>query len=234
MMRGITIATCSSASACAVSFVALFTNGKSHPATFNSNYRYKIALYFLLLCGIIYNGEIFKFDSGFFFMSSHLTIVTNPCAAFTIATTWICEIASCSKSDEWGTLVTPVSISSGVESRPTKIGHPTRAYYSNKFSAGCRLALHLGDKRPRHFQLMNTSSPVISLINHRWSSDNDVVHLFFTNVAECYPVLVLSVQMLPMLLTSAFLSGSLQVESARPTRVLNSMLGIADGRSDLS
>ena len=92
MMQGITVPTCSSASAGAVSFVASFTDGRSHPATFNANDRSKIALYFLLLYGIISNGEILKFDGGLCFMLSHLTMVEKPCADFFRALTWICEI----------------------------------------------------------------------------------------------------------------------------------------------
>ena len=128
MIRGITVTTCSSASAGAVSFVASFTDGRSHPSTFNANDRSEIALYFLLLCGIIANGENFKFDSGFYFMSSHLTMVANPCAAFSRASNWICEIVLSSNANEWGPLVTAVSISSGVQSLPTNTGHPTCAY----------------------------------------------------------------------------------------------------------
>ena len=45
MMWGITIPTCSSASAGASSFVALFTDGRSHPAIFNTNDRSKTSLY---------------------------------------------------------------------------------------------------------------------------------------------------------------------------------------------
>ena len=82
MMRNITVPTFSSASSGDVSFVAFFTYGIFHIATFKLNDRSKIALDFLLLCGIIGNGEIFKFESGFCFMSSHLTIVSNPCADF--------------------------------------------------------------------------------------------------------------------------------------------------------
>ena len=99
MMQGITVPACSSASSSSVYLLALFTDGISHPATFNANYRSKIALYFLLLCSIITNSEIFKFDGGFCFMSSHLTMVSNPCADFSRALTWICEIASSSNAN---------------------------------------------------------------------------------------------------------------------------------------
>ena len=93
MMRCITVPTCSSASAGAVYSVASFTDGVSQPVNFNANDRSKIALYLLLLCGIISNGRSFKFDGGFCFMSSHTTMVANPCADFRCALNWICEIA---------------------------------------------------------------------------------------------------------------------------------------------
>ena len=114
MMQGIPVPICSSASAGDVSFVALFTDGRSHPATFNSNDRSKVDLYFLLLYGIIANGEIFKFDGGFCFISSRLTMVENPCAVFSRASTWIFNIVSYSNADEWEPLVTAAFISSGV------------------------------------------------------------------------------------------------------------------------
>ena len=44
----------------------------------------------------------------------------------------------------------------------------------------------------------------------------------------------LTVQLPPTLLTRTSFSGLRRVESARLTRVLNSMLGIVDGRSELS
>ena len=95
MMLGITVPTCSIASDGAASFVNYFTDGRSHPATFNANDRSRIDLYFLLLCGIITNGGISKFDGG----SSHLTMVSNPCADFSCASTWIYEIESSYNDD---------------------------------------------------------------------------------------------------------------------------------------
>ena len=151
MVWGITVPTCSSASDGVVSFVAFFTDGRFQTSTFNTNDRSKISLYFLSLCGIISNVGIFKFDCVFCFMSSHLTMVENPCADFSYASTWICENLSSSNDDEWGPLVTDASISYGFQSCPTKTGHPTCAYCSNKFAAGCCLALHLGNMRPRNF-----------------------------------------------------------------------------------
>ena len=128
MMRGVTVPTLSSASSGAVSFVGFFAGGRSHLATFNAKYRSKISLYFLLLCVIIANGEIFKFDGGLCFMLSHLTMVANPCSDFSRSSTCIFVITLSSNADEWGTLVTDASLSSGVQSRPIKTGHPTRAY----------------------------------------------------------------------------------------------------------
>ena len=159
-------------------FVASFTNGRSHSATFNANYRSKIATYFMFLWGIIANGEIFKFDGGFCCMSSHLTIVGKTCAAFYRDSTWICVIASYSNANDWGTLVTAASISSGVQSCPTETGHPTRAYCSNKFSSGWRLALHLGNTIPHNFPPMTSYRLVNSSSNHRRSSANAVAGMF--------------------------------------------------------
>ena len=105
-------------------------------------------------------------------MSSHLTMVANPCDAFYHGLTWICEIESSSNVDDWGPLVTAASISSGVQSRPTETGHTTRAYCSNKFSARYRLTLHLGNMRPHNFSSMNPSGPVNSSSNRLWSSAN--------------------------------------------------------------
>ena len=112
-------------------------------------------------------------------MSSHPTMVANCCPAFSRASTWICEIASSSNADEWGPLVTADSISSGFHSRPNDTRHPTRAYCSNRFSAGCRLALHLGNIKPRNCPSMNPSGPVNSSSNRRQSSSNIVADLFF-------------------------------------------------------
>ena len=119
-------------------------------------------------------------------MSSHRTMVANPCAAFSRALTWICEIESSSNADEWGKLVTADSISSEVQSCPTKTGHLTRAYCSNKLAAGCRLALNLGNLRPRNFPLMNPYGPVNYLSNRRQSSANAIADLF-TN--QCHGTL---------------------------------------------
>ena len=114
MMQSITVPTVLRASDGDVSFLASFTKVRSHPANFNTNGRSKIALYFLLLCSIIANSEIFNFDGGFCFMLSHLIMVANLCADFFCAFTCICEIASSSNSGEWGILVTDASILSGV------------------------------------------------------------------------------------------------------------------------
>ena len=110
MIRRMDVPTCSSATAGAVSFVTSFANYGYHPATFNVYDRSKISLYFLLLCGIIANGENFKIDGGFCFMQSHLTVVANPWAAFYCASTWILLFASSSNANEWGPLVTSASI----------------------------------------------------------------------------------------------------------------------------
>ena len=74
-------------------------------ATFNANDRPKIALYFLLFCRFIANGEIFNFDGGFCFMSYNLSMVANPSDDFPRASTWISEITSSSNADEWGSLI---------------------------------------------------------------------------------------------------------------------------------
>ena len=167
-------------------------------------------------------------------MSSHLTMVANPCATFSRASTWICEISSSSNADEWGTLVTAASISSGVQLLLTETGHPTRAYCSNKFAAGCRLPLHIGNTRPRNFPLMTPSGPVNSSSNAIGHQRMPLLNCFSTNFAEYCPVLVLYVQLPPTRSTHTVFSGWRQVESACLTGVLNSVLGIADGRSDLS
>ena len=178
-MQGLTVSTCSSTSDGDFSFVTSFTDVRYHPATFNANYRSKISLYFLLLCGIIANGEIFKFDGGFCFRSFHLNMVANSCAAFSRASTWFYGIASSYNADEWGGLVTAASISSGFQSRPTETRHLTRAYLSNKCSAGCRLALHLGNTRPRNFTSMTPYVPVRSSSNRHRSTANAVDDLSF-------------------------------------------------------
>ena len=137
-----------------------------------------MSLYCLLFCISISNGGIIKFYGGFYFISSHLTMVENPCADFSCALTWICAISYSSDPDEWRHLVTAASVSSGFQSRPTETWHPTRAYCSNKFSAGCCLALHLGNMRPRNFSYMTSSGPVNSSSNRRCSSVNAVADLF--------------------------------------------------------
>ena len=78
-------------------------------------------------------------------------MVANPWADFSRDSTRICEIASSSNADEWGPLVTAASVSSGIQLSPTESGNPARAYCSNKFAAGCCLALHLGKTIPRKF-----------------------------------------------------------------------------------
>ena len=85
MMRGITVPTCSSASSGAVLFVASFTDGRSHPSTFNLNDRSKIGLYFLLFSGIIANGENFKFDGGFYFMFPTSLWLQTPVLIFNVS-----------------------------------------------------------------------------------------------------------------------------------------------------
>ena len=179
MMRGITSPTCPNASSGGVSFVALFADGRSYPATFKEKDRSKIALYFLLVCGIIVNGENLNFYVGLCFMSSRLTMVANPCANVSRASTWICEIASYSNVDEWGRLVTSASILSGDQSHPTETRHPTCTYCGNKFATECFLALHLGNTRPCNFPSMTPSGPVNYLSNLCRSSVNAVADLFF-------------------------------------------------------
>ena len=100
MMWSVTIPTFSSASASAVYFLDLFIYGRSQLATFNKNDRSKITLYLLLLCSIIISDESFKFNGRFYFMSSHLTMVANPCADFSCSLAWIFEIVSSSNVDE--------------------------------------------------------------------------------------------------------------------------------------
>ena len=106
-------------------------------------------------------------------------MVAKPCADFYRASTWICEIETSSNADEWGPLVSTVSISSGFQSRPTETRHLTRSYCSNKFAAGCRLAFHLENMRPCNFPSMTPSGPVNSMINLYQSSSNAVPDLFF-------------------------------------------------------
>ena len=112
-------------------------------------------------------------------MSSHLTIVSNPCDDFSCVLTWIIAISSYYNTEEWGTLVTAASTSFRLQLRPTNTRHPTRAYCSNKFSFGCCLALHLGNTRPCNFPLMTTSVTVNCSSNCHWSSTNTVDYLFF-------------------------------------------------------
>ena len=137
-------------------------------------------------------------------MLSHPTIVENPCASFPRASTWICEIASSFNVDEWENLVISASISYGFQSRPTNNGHPTHAYCNNKFAARFCLDLHIGNAISPNFPSTTPSVPVNSLSNRRRSSANSVADLFFTNVAEHCPVLVLAVQLPSMRSTHAF------------------------------
>ena len=167
-------------------------------------------------------------------MLSHRIMFANPFADFPCASTYIFEIALSSNTDEWGTLVTAAPISSGVQSRPTKTGHPTRAYFSNKFATGCRLALHLGNTRRRNFPDMTPSLPVYSLSNRHWSSTNAVAELFSHQYCRTLSRLSVGCTAAANTLDSRFFSGSLRVESAHPNRVLNLVLVIADGRYDSS
>ena len=112
-------------------------------------------------------------------MSSHLKMVTNPCATFYRASTWICEIASSYNANEWGALVTTDSISSGAQLRPTKTGHPTCAYCSNKLASECCLALHLENTIPCKFLSMTPSFRVNSSSIRCRSSANTVADLIF-------------------------------------------------------
>ena len=133
-----------------------------------------------------------------------------------------------------GPLVTAASISYGVQSRPTKTGHLTRAYCSNKFSALCRLVLYLENTRPRNFPWITPSGPVKSSSNRRRSSANSVTDQFFHQCRETLSRFGVGCTAAVNVLDSRFFYGWRQVESARPTCVLNSMLGTADGWSDLS
>ena len=124
-------------------------------------------------------------------MSSHLTIFSNPCADFSCALTCICEVESSSNADEFGTLVTAASISSGVLLHQTDTRHPTCAYCSIKFAAGCCLALYLENTRPHYFPSMTPSEPVNYSSNRRWSSANSVADLFFykcLGMVSCFSV----------------------------------------------
>ena len=133
----------------------------------------------MLLFGNIANDEILNFDGGLCFMLSQFAMVANPCADFSRALTWICEIALHYNANKWGPLVTAAYISSGSQLRPTETGYPTHAYFSNKFDAGYILALHLENIRPHNFPLMTPSVPVNSSSNWRWSSANAIADLFF-------------------------------------------------------
>ena len=193
MMWGVTFPTLSSASDGDVFFVSSFTDDRSHPATFNANFRSKISLYFLLLCGIIANGEIFKFYGGLCFMLSHLTMVANPCANFPHASTWISAIASSYNANEWGTLVTAASISSEVQSRPTETGHTTCAYCSNKFPPGAATLsiLEILDLVTFHWWLhLAQLTPRVTAVGHH---PKTLLTCFSTNFAERCTVLVLSI-----------------------------------------
>ena len=165
-------------------------------------------------------------------MSSHLTMIANPCAAFSRASTCIFEIASSSNADEWGTLVTAAPITSGFQSRPTETGHPTRAYCIKTFAAGCHLTLHLGNTRPHNFPSMTPSGTVKSPSNCRRSSANAVADLFLHQCRGTLYFFGAGCTATANALNSRFFSGLRRVKSARPTCVLNSMLGIADWRSD--
>ena len=78
---------------------------------------------------------------------------------------------------------------------------------------------------------MEQLTPRVTVVGHHTMP---LLTCFPTNVAEHCPVLVFSAQIPPTFLTHAFLSGLHRINSARPTRVLNLMLRVADGRSDLS
>ena len=69
-----------------------------------------MALYCLLLCGIIANSKIFNIDNGLYFILSLITMVADPCVNFYRALTWIFAILPYSNSKEWVTLVTAESI----------------------------------------------------------------------------------------------------------------------------
>ena len=80
--------------------------------------------------------------------------------------------------------------------------------------------LHLAQLTPRVTVVGNQPTPLLTC--------------FSTNVSEWCPVSVLVVQLPPPLSNCAFYSGWIQVEIVCPTCVLDLILGIADGRSNLS
>ena len=133
-------------------------------------------------------------------------MVANRCADFTRASNWICEIASSSNYDQCGPLATSASIYSGVQFRTTETGHPTSAYFSNKFRAWCCFALHLGNTRPHNFPSMATSgpdkNPRVTAVGHQ---PMPLLTCFPTNVVEHFPVLVLDDHLPPTRSTRSFL-----------------------------
>ena len=116
----------------------------------------------------------------------------------------IIEITLSSNSDEWGPLVTAVSISSGVQALPSETVHTTHAYCSNKFAAGCRLAPHLVNTSARDFPLMNPFGLVNPHVTAISRQPTPFLTCFSTNVAERCLILVLDVQLKPTRTTRIF------------------------------
>ena len=81
---------------------------------------------------------------------------------------------------------------------------------------------------------MTPSGPVNSSINIGWSSGKAVDDLFSHQSRRNLSRFGVGCTSAANALDSRFLSGSLWVECARLTRVLNSVVGIADVQSDLS
>ena len=71
MMRGRTLPIWLMAASGTIFFVALFTDGKSYPATVRAKERSRIALYFRDLWGIIASGDSFNAAGTSFLRSSH-------------------------------------------------------------------------------------------------------------------------------------------------------------------
>ena len=87
--------------------------------------------------------------------------------------------------------------------------------------------------RPRNFLSMTPSGPDNSLVNHRWLSANAIADLFFHQCRRTLSRFGVGCTSADHALELRFFSGWLRIEIARLTRVLNSVLIIVDGRSEL-
>ena len=199
MMQDITVTTYASASDGAVYFVALFTDGRSHPSTFNAKDRSKIALHLMLLCGIIDNGEVFKFDGGFCFMSFHLTMVANPCSDFSRASNWIFKLhhLPMRMNGVLWLLLPPFHLDySHVQPRPGI--RPMHIAVINLLPGVASLSILVNFHRWLHLAQL---TPGVNAVGHQ---PIPLLTCFPTNVTERCPVSVLDVKLFPMRSTCAF------------------------------